>query len=106
MTYAGVAIYVLFIIRLMVQYGKIIPPKKKKAIFVALISEIPFAVYQIIIPESLITCIGMVLLNLGIYMTTENPDALLVEQLEKEKRRADSANEAKTNFLANMSHEI
>lgn len=106
MTYAGVAIYVLFIIRLMVQYGKIIPPKKKKAIFVALISEIPVAVYQIIIPESLITCIGMVLLNLGIYMTTENPDALLVEQLEKEKRRADSANEAKTNFLANMSHEI
>ena len=106
MTYAGVAIYVLFIIRLMVQYGKIIPPKKKKAIFVALISEIPVAVYQIIIPESLITCIGMVLLNQGIYMTTENPDALLVEQLEKEKRRADSANEAKTNFLANMSHEI
>lgn len=106
MTYIGVAIYVVFIIRLIRRYGNQIPKKKKRAIHVALISEIPVAIYQIIIPDSLITCIGMVLLNLGIYMTTENPDALLVDQLEKEKRRADSANEAKTNFLANMSHEI
>ena len=106
MTYIGVAIYVVFIIRLIKRYGNMIPQKKKKAIHIALISEIPVAIYQIIIPDSLVTCIGMVLLNLGIYMTTENPDALLVDQLEKEKRRADSANEAKTNFLANMSHEI
>lgn len=105
MTYLGVAIYLFMIIRLMVQYGKLLPTKKKKAIYIALLSEIPVAVYQII-PDSLITCIGMVLLNLGIYMTTENPDALLAEQLEKEKKRADTANEAKTNFLANMSHEI
>ncbi len=106
MTYVGVAVYLFLIIRLMFQYGKLIPGKKKRAIYVALFSEIPVAVYQIIIPDSLITCIGIVLLNLGIYMTTENPDALLAEQLEKEKQRADSANAAKTNFLANMSHEI
>lgn len=106
MTYIGVAVYVFFIIRLMVRYGKLIPQKKKRAIYVALWSEIPVAVYQIIIPDSLITCIGIVLFNLGIYMTTENPDTLLAEQLAKEKERADSANAAKTNFLANMSHEI
>lgn len=106
MTYIGVAVYVFFIIWLMVQYGKIIPKKKKKAIYYALLSEIPIAIYQIMVPEALITCLGMVLLNLGIFMTTENPDALLAEQLEKEKKRADTANEAKTNFLANMSHEI
>lgn len=106
MTYIGVAVYVVFIIRLMRRYGNRIPKKKKKAIHIALISEIPVAIYQIVVPDSLITCIGMVLLNLGIYMTTENPDALLADQLKKEKRRADSANEAKTNFLANMSHEI
>lgn len=106
MTYIGVAMYVLFIIQLMFRYGKQIPQKKKRAIYVALWSEIPVAIYQIVIPDALVTCIGIVLLNLGIYMTTENPDALLAEQLAKEKQRADSANAAKTNFLANMSHEI
>lgn len=106
MTYIGVAIYVFLIIRLMFQYGSHLPSKKKKAIIIALLSEIPVAIYQIIIPTALITCLGIVLLNLGIYLTTENPDAKLAEQLEKEKKRADLANQAKTNFLANMSHEI
>lgn len=104
--YMGVIVYVVLIIRLMLRYGKRIPLKKKKAIYIALWSEIPLTIYQITIPDSLVTCIGIVLLNLGIYMTTENPDTILVEQLEKEKARADSANAAKTNFLANMSHEI
>jgi len=75
MTYIGVAVYVLFIIQLMFRYGKQIPQKKKRAIYVALWSEIPVAIYQIAIPDALITCIGIVLFNLGIYMTTENPDA-------------------------------
>ena len=106
MTYIGVVIYVYLIIRLMIRYRKQIPAKKKRTIYVALWSEIPLAIYQIMIPDSLVTCLGIVLLNLGIYMTTENPDTLLAEQLEKEKARADSANAAKTKFLANMSHEI
>ena len=106
MTYIGVAIYLFLIIRMMFQHGRKLPPKKKKAVYIALLSEIPVAIYQIIIPTSLITCLGMVLLNVGIYLTTENPDAQLAEQLEKEKERADNANKAKTNFLANMSHEI
>ena len=106
MIYLGVAIYVFLIIRLMVQYGKIIPAKKKRVIRIALLSEIPITICQILIPDLLITCIGIVSMNLGIYMTTENPDTLLAEQLAKEKQRADSANAAKTNFLANMSHEI
>ncbi len=106
MTYIGVAVYVFLIVRLMLQYKNRIPYKKKRAIKVALLAEIPIALYQIVIPDALITCLGMVMISLGIYMTTENPDALLAEQLEKEKERADTANEAKTNFLANMSHEI
>ena len=106
MTYFGVVIYLVFIVNLLLRYNKILPSKKKKAIYVALLSELPIAVYQILVPEALITSLGIVVLNLGIYLTTENPDALLVEQLEKEKNRADNANAAKTNFLANMSHEI
>ncbi len=106
MTYIGVAVYVFLIIRLLFGYSKIIPKKKKSAIYIALISEIPIAIYQILFPEALITCLGMTLLIFGIYLTTENPDALLAEQLDKERKRADAANTAKTSFLANMSHEI
>jgi len=106
MAYIGVATYLIFIVLLLMQYRKIIPLKKKRAIYFALLSEIPVAVYQIMVPDSLISCLAMVLLNVGIYMTTENPDAHLVEQLEKEKQRANAANQAKTKFLANMSHEI
>jgi len=106
MTYVGVAVYLFLIIRLIIQYGRLISKKKMRAIYVALLSEIPVAIFQIIIPDSLVTCIGIALFNLGIYMTTENPDTLLAEQLAKEKQRADSANAAKTKFLANMSHEI
>ncbi len=85
MTYIGVAVYIIYIVRLIMKYGKKIPQKKRKTIHYALLSEIPVAVYQIIIPDALITCLGMLLLILGIYLTTENPDALLAEQLEKEK---------------------
>jgi len=106
MIYVGVAMYLFLIIRLIIQYGKLISKKKMRAIYIALLSEIPVAVFQIIIPDLLITCIGIVLMNIGIYMTTENPDTLLAEQLAREKQRADSANAAKTSFLANMSHEI
>ncbi|MBP3604861.1 MAG: response regulator [Lachnospiraceae bacterium] len=106
MAYIGVAIYVFYIIMLMLQHGKKLPIKKKMAVYIALISEIPLAVYQICVPVALVTCLGIVLLNLGFYLTTENPDAILAEQLKKEKKRADTANAAKTTFLANMSHEI
>ncbi len=104
--YLGIAVYVGYIVRMMMKYRKRIPAKKRRTIRLALLSEIPLAVYQVIVPDALITCLGLLLIILGIFMTTENPDALLAEQLEKEKRRADSANAAKTNFLANMSHEI
>lgn len=106
MVYIGVAAYVILIVRIMVKYGNDIPVRKKRAMQIALLSELPIALYQALVPTSLITCFGMVLLNLGIYLTVENPDAALVELLEKETKRADIANQAKTNFLANMSHEI
>ena len=106
MVYVGVIAYVILIIRLMNKYGNLLPVRKKRAMKIALLSELPIGLYQTIIPTSLITCFGMVLLNLGIYLTVENPDAALVELLEKETHRADVANQAKTSFLANMSHEI
>ncbi len=104
--YASVACSIVFIIRLLIKHGKDIPKKKRLAVVVAMLSEAPVAVFQIIFPTSLISCLGIVLFIIGLYMTVENPDAKLVKLLEKETKRADVANQAKTNFLANMSHEI
>lgn len=104
--YVGVALSIALIIRLLILHGKDIPKKKRIAIIIAMLSEAPVAVYQIIVPTSLISCLGIVLFIIGFYMTVENPDSRLVKLLEEETKRADVANQAKTSFLANMSHEI
>ena len=104
--YVAVALSIALIIRLLIKHGKDIPKKKRVAIMIAMLSEAPVAVYQIFVPTSLISCLGITLFIIGFYMTVENPDARLVKLLETETKRADVANQAKTNFLANMSHEI
>ncbi len=104
--YVGVALSIALIIRLLILHGKDIPKKKRIAIIIAMLSEAPVAIYQIIVPTSLISCLGIVLFIIGFYMTVENPDSRLVKLLEEETKRADVANQAKTSFLANMSHEI
>lgn len=104
--YISIAIYVVLIIRLLFKYGRLITPKKTRAILIAMLSESLIAGYQAFVPTALISCLGITLLNLCFYLMVENPDAILVERLRKETERADIANRAKTDFLANMSHEI
>ncbi len=43
---------------------------------------------------------------LTLYVIIENPDQLLIEQLQYERDRANSANESKSSFIAHISHEI
>lgn len=104
--YIAVAIYLLKVFILLCRYWKRIHVKKKTVIGITMTAELFVLIYQAIHPLALISGIGVMLVNMAFYLLMENPDILLVQQIEKEKRKADEANAAKSSFLSHMSHEI
>lgn len=80
--------------------------KKKKIIFLALGIQGGVCLYQMIVPSSLVSGFGITVICLAVFLTTENPDVLLVERIKEEKKKAEEANSAKSVFLASISHEI
>lgn len=73
--------------------------------FVLVLLIVSFAL-QAIFMEMLITSFGIIFVVISMYLLSENPDSLLIEQLQYEKERADSANVSKSSFIAHVSHEI
>lgn len=105
-TYASIVTYTFLTTFTLLRYWKQLEHKQKLAIGIAVIAEAGVFLYQAAIPTSLVSCLGVTVVNLGIFLPLENPDAILIEKLDEEKKRADAANNAKTAFIANMSHEI
>ncbi len=99
-------LYIVASLILLIIYRKSVDNKSRRAVIIALFSFIMVAIVQLIIKPILITSIGTVMINLAFFYTVESPDALMIEKLEAERKRADEANKAKSLFLANMSHEI
>lgn len=104
--YASVAVYTSLTMFVMIRYWRKMEYKQKTAIAIAVITETVVFIYQAAIPTSLVSSLGVAIVNLGIFLSVESPDAILIEKLNEEKKRADAANHAKTTFIANMSHEI
>lgn len=88
------------------RYRACINRKKKKIIFLALCIQGGVCLYQMIVPSSLVSGFGITVICLAFFLTTENPDVLLVERIKEEKKKAEEANSAKSVFLASISHEI
>lgn len=84
MAYVAVTFYLVLTMHQLIRYRGCLPQKKRKVLYITLLCEITFSVYQCAVPSSLVSCIGIVLFNLSIYMTVESPDALRAEQLEFE----------------------
>lgn len=105
-SYVSVAIYIFLCIGTLARYWKQIHMKKKFAIATALCIEIMVSVLQGINGSWLISGMGLTLMTLSFYLTVENPDVLLLEQVREEKRKAEEANASKTAFLSIVSHEI
>jgi len=106
MLYVCVFVYMVFIIVLMILHRKSISTKNKVAVTLALISVLGASMFQMFVPAALTSSLGVILFSLCMYMTVENPDAVLAGLLKEETARADAANRAKSDFLAKMSHEI
>ena len=66
--------------------------------FCTIIQAINPALFLVVPLEALLTAV--------MYFTIENPDAKMIEQLNKARDEAVKANQAKTDFLSSMSHEI
>ena len=104
--YGSVAVYIILAMWIVIKYWKIIEYKQKIAILIAMISEILVLFYQAAVPTALISCLAVAIVGVGLFLSVESPDSILIEKLDEEKKRADVANNAKTAFVANMSHEI
>ena len=104
--YIAIGIYVLSAIIVVVRCWKMLPLKSKEIGLFIVISMILSFVAQVFDRRNIITSLGIAFINLSIYLLAENPDSLLIEQLQYEKDRANAANFSKSSFIAHVSHEI
>ena len=85
---------------------KYINPKRKRIIILGFVSQLCCFMFQYRHQNMLFFSLGIAVVVLSFYMTLENEDVKLIDQLNSEKEKADKANAAKSNFIANVSHEI
>ncbi len=105
-TYGVIAVYFVMMGKELLLHWKAINKYKRTCVLFAYGTQIVLSVYQAIVPTALTSSLGVVLINLSVFLTVENPDVHVIEMLRMEKERADEANEAKSRFLSNVSHEI
>lgn len=106
MTFLSASYCIIGIAITLLRSKKSIPMVKKVVSGSVLMLMVISFLLQAIFMQILITSFGVVFIILSIYILSENPDSLLIEQLQYEKERADSANVSKSSFIAHVSHEI
>lgn len=105
-SYVSVGFFIVLCIFTVIGYWKQIHYKKKLVIAIALAIETTISILQGLNGTWLISGMGITLMTLSFYLTLENPDILLLNQVREEKEKADEANASKSMFLSVVSHEI
>ena len=98
--------YELYIMTLFILKWKHVNPRRRRIIALAYICQAICLIVQVFNRHKYITGLAVVVAVLSFYMTLDNADVRLVEQLSSEKEKADRANKSKSDFIANVSHEI
>jgi len=104
--FVAVGTYIVIIAVLYFTHWKILPGKKRLAIGMSLIIEGLGLYFQMMHTELLLSGCVFTMMMLTFFLTLENPDAVLLEEVAKEKEIADAANASKSAFLSVVSHEI
>ena len=105
-SYVSVGFFIVLCIFTVIGYWKQIHYKKKLVIATALAIETSISILQGLNGTWLISGMGITLMTLSFYLTLENPDILLLNQVKEEKKKAEEANASKSRFLSVVSHEI
>jgi len=104
--YVCCGICIIGIIALLIRNIKNLKDKKYWPLPIIVLIFLVVVVLQKVFPDILLVNPALILITFIMYFTIENPDLLLMEQLNIAKDQAEKANAAKTDFLSNMSHEI
>lgn len=104
--YIVVAVFELLLVAICIYFRRYINPKRFKILLLGCILQAVCIEIQVINPHILVASMAVTIIAMALYMTLENEDVRLVEELSMEKEAADRANEAKSQFIANVSHEI
>lgn len=105
-TYSIVTIYVIGCVILLIANVKAIARKTSVVCLITMGAFVATMIVQLFIKGATITSLGVLFVVVALYFIAENPELLLIEQLQYEKDRANAANMSKSSFVAHMSHEI
>lgn len=105
-TYFLSFIYVIILIYVLLSKIKFAKQSKYIPLYLFLVLGTFCTIIQAINPALFLVVPLEALLTAVMYFTIENPDAKMIEQLNKARDEAVKANQAKTDFLSSMSHEI
>lgn len=82
--FASAAVYCLLTVGIIITKHRYIPKRKKINIYTSLVLIVAVMSVQLMFPESLVTCVAIVMATLSIYLNMENPSILELQHYHHE----------------------